>query len=124
MKKMILLCFGVVALAGCYSSDNAGKVYDYYKSNVKYHQSGSDCIYYINEHGRHFNKEDNSLRNAKRVVYPNTQCSDLYAKNNFDVIDASQGQTIKIIKTHKKPHSCGCSNCCRNMKLKRRYILK
>lgn len=120
MKNFLILLLSAVVLVGCYSDSDSGNVYDNY--GVKYYQSGSDCIYYINEPRKPLN--DSSLKNIKGIVYPHTKCSDLYAKDNFGVLDKKITHNVKVIKSHKKPHYCRCRSCCRGMKLKHRYILK
>ncbi len=74
MKKFLAL-IALVALAGCAS------YYDYYKGGVRYTQDGEDCIYYSGEFARHYSREVNAADLDKKIVYRNTRCADLYARD-------------------------------------------
>ena len=76
MKKVILSLLGLTLIAGCSG-------YDYYKTNVRYRQKGKDCVYYYNEKGKKFNDEIRSLKDAKKVVYRNVRCEDLYGNDTY-----------------------------------------
>ena len=99
----ILSVIALAALAGCTS-------YDYYEGGVKYTQDGPDCIYYSGENGRHFSNEINELSGTKRVVYRNTICADLYARDNFNKAPRADRQ---ILAPAAQPVSacggCGCT---------------
>ena len=74
MKKVLTFA-ALIALAGCAS------YYDYYKGGVRYTQDGDDCIYYSGEFARHYSYDVNSADLNKKIVYRNTRCADLYARD-------------------------------------------
>lgn len=74
MKKVLTFA-ALIALAGCAS------YYDYYKGGVRYTQDGEDCIYYSGEFARHYSANVNSADVDKKIVYRNTRCADLYARD-------------------------------------------
>jgi len=104
MRK-VLSVFCVLLLAGCYETVSY-KSYDFYKSDIKYHQAGPDCVYYFNESGR--NIKNAFGRDIKRIVYKDMQCVDLYEKHNKHTFN-------------KKHHHHDSGN---KMKLKRRWIIR
>ena len=113
MKK-VLSVIALAALAGCTS-------YDYYEGGVRYTQDGPDCIYYSGEYGSRFSNDIHSLNGSKRVVYRNTICADLYARDNFNqapradrVILAPAAAPVMPCTTcgggvHVHKADCGCS---------------
>lgn len=124
MKKMLVSAIALSALAGC------GGYYDYYKGGVRYTQSGQDCIYYAGERGRNLSSYVDGLDNSKKIVYRNTSCEDLYARDMFGqkprndrqiLISAPQdvpcGGETKVEKV-----SCGYKTCGQAV-LKRRYVI-
>ena len=70
MKKAMTLAGVALLLTGCC-------YYDYYDGNVRYTQSGTDCIYTSNE-GKFRGDRSNE---SKRIVYRDTICSQLYAQD-------------------------------------------
>ena len=76
MKK-VLSVIALALVAGCTS-------YDYYEGGVRYTQDGPDCIYTSGEYGTRFSGDIKDLSGSKRVVYRNTICADLYARDNFN----------------------------------------
>ena len=74
MKKIFALV-ALVALAACSS------YYDYYKGGVRYTQDGEDCIYSSGEYARHYSRDVNAADLGKKIVYRNTRCADLYARD-------------------------------------------
>ena len=74
MKKILAL-IALVALAGC------SNYYDYYKGGVRYVQDGADCIYYSGESANHYSRDVNTADLDKKIVYRDTQCADLYARD-------------------------------------------
>ena len=77
MKKILTLV-ALLALAGCSS------YYDYYKGGVRYTQDGEDCIYSSDEYARHYSRDVNAADIDKKIVYRNTRCADLYARDTID----------------------------------------
>lgn len=76
MKKILAL-IALIAVAGCSS------YYDYYKGGVRYTQDGEDCIYYSGEFARHYSANVNAADLDKKIVYRNTRCADLYARDTM-----------------------------------------
>ena len=117
MKKTILSLLGLALVAGCSG-------YDYYKTDVRYRQSGKDCIYYFGEKGKKFNEDIRSLKDAKQIVYRNTQCSDLYGNDTFNYERDDRKAIIPVYIEQKSNNTgCGCSKCAKKRVLKNRYVL-
>ena len=123
MKKILALV-ALVALAGC--SD----YYDYYK----------DCIYYSGENARHYSRDVNSADLDKKIVYRNTQCADLYARDMAGqearqerrvltpaaeyieepaIIEQPRQIVVKPAPVVKK--SCGCNKCAK--RASKQYVI-
>lgn len=79
MKKVLVSLFALAALSAC------APYYDYYRGDVRYTQDGDDCIYYAGETGNHFSSDVRSMAAGKKIVYRNTQCSDLYNRDTANV---------------------------------------
>ena len=75
MKKFLISVVALAGLAGC-------TYYDYYKGGVRYTQDGADCVYYSGEYARHYSYDINGIDGEKRIVYRNTRCEDLFARDN------------------------------------------
>ena len=122
MKKSVLAVLGLALIAGCSG-------YDYYKTDVRYRQSGNDCVYYYNENGKKFNEDIRSLKDAKKIVYRDTQCYDLYMKDTFGHSERNDRRAIVPVYTENKPavektnSGCGCSKCNKKQILQNRYII-
>lgn len=130
MKKILALT-ALVALAGC--SD----YYDYYKGGVRYTQDGDNCIYYSNETARHYSSNVNAADLGKKIVYRNTRCADLYARDTLDqepraerrvltpatnvtyIEDAADAPRQIIVQPTEKK-SCGCKKA---KKATRQYVV-
>jgi len=117
MKKVILSVLGLGLIAGCSS-------YDYYKTDLRYRQEGRDCVYYYNEKGNKFNEEIRSLKDAKKVVYRNTNCEDLYNDDTFG-FERNDRKAIVPVYTEEKTvaSKCGCTKCGKKRTLKNRYVI-
>ena len=74
MKKIMSLV-AMIALAAC------SNYYDYYKGGVRYTQDGEDCVYYSDEYARHYSRDVDSGDIDKKIVYRNTRCADLDARD-------------------------------------------
>ncbi|MBR3510616.1 MAG: hypothetical protein IKN73_00975 [Alphaproteobacteria bacterium] len=117
MKKTILSLLSLTLLAGCSG-------YDYYKTNVNYRQKGEDCVYYYNEKGKKFNEDIRSLKDTKKIVYRNTQCSDLYMQDTFGYAERNDRKAIvPVFPEEKTTSSCGCNKCGKKKVLKNKYII-
>ena len=105
MKKSLLCVIALAAMAGCTS-------YDYYEGGVKYVQDGRDCIYYSGEYGNNFDSSINRIDTSKRIVYRNTQCADLYARDNFGAAPRQDRQILAPAAQQSyytyDYDSCGC----------------
>lgn len=131
MKKFLAL-IALVAVAGCAS------YYDYYKGGVRYTQDGEDCIYYSGEFARHYSNKVNAADLDKKIVYRNTRCADLYARDMAgqearnerrvltpaaEVVEAEPVETPRtiIVKPAPVKKSCGCSACAK--KTTKQYVI-
>ncbi len=74
MKKFLAFV-AVLVLAACSRS------YDYYQGNVRYVQDGNDCIYSSGEIANNYSSEVDTADLAKQIVYRNTSCAELYARD-------------------------------------------
>lgn len=117
MKKVLVSVIALVALAGC------GDYYDYYKGGIRYTQDGEDCIYYAAENGYRYSSDIRSIDGNKKIVYRNTRCADLYARDNFGMAPRADRQILapaaKTVTT-----TCGCNTCGMPQPISRRkYIV-
>ena len=106
MKKALVSVIAAAALAGC--------AYDYYEGGVRYTQDGYDCIYYAGEYGRHFSNNIRQLDTSKRIVYRNTRCEDLYARDMFGQAPRHDRQILAPAAEQvvTPVSSCGCNKGC------------
>lgn len=116
MKQVFLSMLGLALVAGCSG-------YDYYKTDVRYRQDGNDCIYYFGEKGKKFSEDIRSLKDAKQIVYRNTQCADLYNDDTFNYERNDRKAIIPVYVEQKNNTSCGCSKCTKKRFVKNRYVL-
>lgn len=118
MKKVLVSVFALAALAAC------GGSYDYYQGGVQYTQDGEDCVYTMGERGRHFNNDIYDMNNGKKIVYRNTRCADLYARDNLGQAPRHDRQAIVPAA---KPAPCNACQAhapkCGEPVLKRRYVI-
>ena len=108
MKKTLFALFGLAVLTGC------SAYYDYYKGGIRYTQDGEDCVFYSAERGRHYSDDIRSLDTDKKIVYRNTQCRDLYLRDNFGAAQRTERQVLTPATS--KPATCGCANKCSKKK--------
>ncbi len=113
MKKMLVSVFALTALAGC------GGYFDYYKGGVRYTQDGEDCIYYAGEVGRKMSADVAGMDNTKKIVYRNTRCADLYARDMFGQEARHDRQILVPAAREVTVPACGCNSC----GVSRRYII-
>lgn len=97
MKKLIVSAVALASLAGC-------TYYDYYKGGVKYTQDGKDCIYYADEYARHYSDNVRGIDTDSRIVYKNTKCADLFARDNAGRIERNDRKVLAPAAT--KVESC------------------
>ena len=101
MKKFLTMSLAVAALAACGS-------YDYYRGGIRYVQDGPDCIYYADEYAKEFSTEIRKIDADKKIVYRNTRCADMYARDNFD---AAPRHDRAAIKPTTVPACDECTTC-------------
>jgi len=99
MKKALISVIALAAFAGCAS--------DYYRGGVRYVQDGDDCIYYYGEYGSNYNSSVRTIDTEKRVVYRNTSCADLFARDNGGIAPMPK----RAVLTRAAQPSCGCDAC-------------
>lgn len=116
MKKILVSVIALTALAGCAS------YYDYYKGGVRYTQDGEDCIYYAGEYGSRYSADIRTLDNSKRIVYRNTRCEDLYARDNFGAAPRRDRQVLAPAAEPATCNSCGCKSCAQPV-VRRKYVI-
>lgn len=110
MKKALVSIVALAALAGC--------AYDYYRGGVRYVQDGEDCVFYYGEYGSHYSNDIRTLDTDKRVVYRNTSCADLFARDNGGV--APRTNRAVLTRAAQPASSCGCDTCA---KAKKHYVI-
>lgn len=135
MKKILALV-ALITLAAC------GGSYDYYKGGVRYIQDGSNCIYVSGEEAHKYSENVNSADVDKKIVYRNTSCADLYARdmagqeprrerrvltpaaNDYsweEPVAEPRDIVIKPAPVAKKP--CGCKKCAKKTKTTKQYVV-
>lgn len=102
MKKTLFSVVALALLAGCAS--------DYYNGDVRYVQSGEDCIFYASESGSRYTNDISDVDIDKRVVYRNTSCADLFARDNGGVAPRPTRAVLTRAAQPAAP-SCGCKKC-------------
>lgn len=112
MKKMLALV-AIMTVAGC-------TYYDYYKGGVRYTQDGDDCIYYSDEYARHYSANIDGIDGNNRIVYKNTKCADLFARDNAGRTARADRKVIvpATVETAPAARDCGC---CRVEPVSRRF---
>ena len=101
MKKILASVFALTVLAGC-------TYYDYYKGGVRYTQDGEDCVYYMDEYARHYSEGIRGIDGSNRVVYKNTRCADLFARDNAGRMERNDR---KILVPAARETSTPCTKC-------------
>ena len=109
MKKILVSVIALAALAGC--------AYDYYRGGVRYVQDGEDCVFYAGEYGSRYTSEIRTVDTDKRVVYRNTSCADLFARDNGGI--APRPHRAVLTRAAEVAPSCGCDKCAKSQ----RYVI-
>lgn len=109
MKKFLFLSVALAAVAGC--------AYDYYRGGVRYVQDGDDCVYYYGEYGSHYTSDIRTVDTDKRIVYRNTNCADLFARDNGGI---APRPNRAVLTRAAQPASCGCDTCAKSAP---RYVI-
>lgn len=113
MKKVWVSMIALAGLAGCAS------YYDYYRGDVRYTQDGEDCIYYAGETGNRFSRDIRNMQAGKKIVYRNTMCSDLYARDTMGMAPRTERVVIAPAATYvAAPHCNACQTTVR-----RKYVM-
>ncbi len=102
MKKILVSVVALAALAGCAS-------YDYYRGGVRYVQDGEDCVFYSGEYGSRYTNDISKVDTSKKVVYRNTSCADLFARDNGGI--APRPNRAVLTRAAQPAPSCGCNAC-------------
>ena len=105
MKKILASIFAVTALAGC-------TYYDYYKGDIRYTQDGEDCVYYVDEYARHYSEGIRGLDGSNRVVYRNTRCADLFARDNGGRTERNDRKILVPAAVKEAPACTKCTSGC------------
>ena len=116
MKKLLVYTIVMAGLAGC-------TYYDYYKGDVRYTQDGKDCVYYSNEYARHYSDDVAGIDGKNRIVYKNTKCSDLFARDHAGRTERADRKVIVPAATEvsAKPAKIADCGCCRAEPISRRF---
>ena len=101
MKKILVSIVALSALAGC--------AYDYYRGGVRYVQDGEDCVFYYGEYGSHYSNEIRELDTDKRVVYRNTSCAAIFARDNGGIVPSPKRAVLT--RAAQPAPACGCDKC-------------
>lgn len=130
MKTFLITMIGLVMLAGC------GTHYDYFRGDIRYVQDGRDCIYSATEYGENYSADIRGMDNEKKIIYRDTMCADLYARDNAHVaprrdrsmivpVPGDQSEMDNKPSTQPVKETCGCGMANGNdaMVLRRRYII-
>ena len=100
MKKLLMSVIAMGVLAGCSS-------YDYYKGDGRYVQDGDDCVYYTAEYSRNYSDRIQGIDGEDRVVYKNTRCSDLFARDNA----GRTPRNNRVVVAPAAESVSGCAKC-------------
>jgi uncharacterized protein with PIN domain len=69
--------------------------YDYYRGGVRYVQRGDNCVYYSEESSEEqFSDKVEEFDDENRVVYKNTRCEDLFARDNAGRMDRNKRHVL------------------------------
>lgn len=113
MKKLLVYMIAMAGLAGC-------TYYDYYKGGVRYTQDGKDCIYYSDEYARHYSANIDGIDGNNRIVYKNTRCEDLFARDNGGRVQRNDRKVLVPAMIESAPVAADCG-CCRAEPISRRF---
>lgn len=104
MKKAVISMFAVATLAGCGG-------YDYYKGDVRYTQDGNDCVYRAEEYADRFTETIEGMDSDKRIVYKNTRCADLFARDNGARLTRNERQALVPVSVEQPVAATNCCGC-------------
>ena len=84
MQKILSFMIVAGVITGC-------SYYDYYRGGVRYVQRGDNCVYYSEESSEEqFSEKVEEFDDENRIVYKNTRCEDLFARDNAGRMDRNK----------------------------------
>ncbi|MBP5485523.1 MAG: hypothetical protein J6Y07_02340 [Alphaproteobacteria bacterium] len=114
MQKILSFMIVAGVITGC-------SYYDYYKGGVRYAQEGENCVYYSNESSEQFSEKIGEFDDENRIVYSNTRCEDLFARDNAARMDRNNRHILvpasvanrkpKPASVVAKPAAKPCCDC-------------
>ena len=88
MQKILSFMIVAGVITGC-------SYYDYYRGGVRYVQRGDNCVYYSEESSEEqFSEKVEEFDDENRVVYKNTRCEDLFARDNAGRMDRNKRHVL------------------------------
>ena len=105
MKKLLISLAAATVLAGC-------TYYDYYKGGVRYTQDGDDCIYHADEYARHYSDSIRGIDGSDRIVYKNTRCADLFARDHAGRMERNDRKVLAPVVVEPAPACTKCNSGC------------
>ncbi len=116
MQKILSFLIVAGLITGC-------SYYDYYKGGVRYVQRGDNCVYYSEESSEEqFSEKVEEFDDENRIVYKNTRCEDLFARDNAGRMDHNKRHVLvpatvanrkskPVAKPAVKPVEKPCCDC-------------
>ena len=88
MQKILSFMIVAGVVTGC-------SYYDYYRGGVRYVQRGDNCVYYSEESSEEqFSEKVEEFDDENRIVYKNTRCEDLFARDNAGRMDRNKRHVL------------------------------
>ncbi len=88
MQKILSFMIVAGVITGC-------SYYDYYRGGVRYVQRGDNCVYYSEESSEEqFSEKVEEFDDENRIVYKNTRCEDLFARDNAGRMDRNKRHVL------------------------------
>ena len=115
MQKILSFMIVAGVITGC-------SYYDYYRGGVRYVQRGDNCVYYSEESSEEqFSEKVEEFDDENRIVYKNTRCEDLFARDNAGRMDRNKRHVLapatvanrkpKPVAAVAKPVEKPCCEC-------------
>ncbi len=98
MQKILSFMIVAGVITGC-------SYYDYYRGGVRYVQRGDNCVYYSEESSEEqFSEKVEEFDDENRIVYKNTRCEDLFARDNAGRMDRNKRHVLApAMVANRKP---------------------
>jgi len=100
MQKILSFMIVAGVITGC-------SYYDYYRGGVRYVQRGDNCVYYSEESSEEqFSEKVEEFDDENRIVYKNTRCEDLFARDNAGRMDRNKRHVLApatVVSKKAKP---------------------